>query len=518
MSRDNRTNEEKQLSPHFSHFVRTGNRVQKALNIGPQEARFNQYSPGELESAAVYGTDYFELEPSRPIMVPDGSGGMKSIVYQEWLKNYFDESRDQGLEKLYSQCTWAYRCVQVKALALGGMPWVLTDLKGNVVEDSEAEHRLREFNPDTNWVDSITAVKADLEIYGKGFIRKVRSDDEGSQGKLLFFQRINPQGMTIKAGPGGIDKFVRKIGAVNEEYERNEIVFFHGYDPGNDFDGVSPLHASRTPIQVDIEANAHLYNFFKNGASPQRIFSLDSTDKAAIERVARAWARKYSGSDKAHKDAFVGGGAKPEQLGYAPKDLALKEVREETRRQICSAFGVPPTLAGAWEAANYATAQASRKSLMVETILPESEYFMGVINAEIMPFLDPTLLFRYEKDKLSVMQEDENLKAVRLSLLVETGIIKADVAAREMDFEDDDVPELHPVIVPVPGEEDAKSSKDLRLWKRKALRQMASKGNADFDFSSDTIPVSIADGLRAQLALTETAEEVKIVFNGANRA
>jgi len=55
--------------------------------------------------------------------------------------------------------------------------------------------------------------------------------------------------------------------------------------------------------------------------------------------------------------AVLDGAGELEILGWTPKDMEGQDARNWTRQTVLSRFGVPPTVAGIPDAANYATAQ-----------------------------------------------------------------------------------------------------------------------------------------------------------------
>ncbi len=234
-------------------------------------------------------------------------------------------------------------------------------------------------------------------------------------------------------------------------------------------------------------------------------------------------------------------GVKPETISYPLTDLALEQVRETCRRDICGVFGVPPSIAGAWESANYATAVEERRSIYTETLIPRARYYQSQINTYLVEEIDPTVEFQFLFDELEVMQPDKKVEAERLVILVNAKIITPVVAALEMGYTEEDVPEEAEVpeqLQPFTGmppeapesqnkplsdetrEEEPPSDEsqfkaEIGAWRRKALRTWKAEQKATCDFVVSVIPGVLEESIKAQLEVAENVDDISAIFDSA---
>ncbi|RKX63641.1 MAG: hypothetical protein DRP42_07385 [Tenericutes bacterium] len=282
-------------------------------------------------------------------------------------------------------------------------------------------------------------------------------------------------------------------------------------------------------VHVDIEANKHLKDFFSNNAVPTTIVTTkNDVSEDNLKRLNNVFKSQLKGSGNQFKTIFMSDGFEPKQMGYAPQNLALDVVREEARRAICAGFGVPMPMAGASESANYATADIQRKSLYTENIIPRSIYISGVINAELVWLIDPTVEFRFAPEKLDVMQEDKEKTATYLRGFVDSKILKPEVVAKEFGYSEDDVPEpvANPFLMPQNGtesnlepkpqqpdeEEDNPFQKALGKYKKKVVRLMKEGKDHKADFNSKYIASGIITAIKTRLETVEDLGDVVKVF------
>jgi HK97 family phage portal protein len=518
-----KTAAEIERNPHFHAWEYRGNAVQRALKIGPRVALYAPLIPERLVMKALEDNDD-EAIGALSMAFAGGSsiynGAGKTIKPTRWWLE-FAEGKEQGYDALYKKSAWAYRCVEIRAQALAQIPWQVVKPNGDIVEAGPLYDLLNEINPESNWQTLIAATEADLSIYGYAAWKKVK---EKNGSAPLFIQRLAPSALEIERDPmRGIGAFL--YGPSKQRLQREEVVYFRRYNPTDEIAGLSPLEICRNSINIEALANEHMADFFENYAMPQYIFSAETNDQNELKRLATAWHKEYGTKGNRFKTAFVGGKSEPKEMGYAPDKLALTEVREEAHKSICSALGVPPVLVGAWEAANYATADEQRQGLYTETIIPEAEYLKGVINSELAPDLGEER-FEWEYEALTALQEDEGNRANRLVAIVGAKIIKPEVAAEELGYDATDVPEPAPVpdvLKPFAGEDnkpkDEKPEEDvdpqeeaLAKWRRKAIKRLKDGKSPAVEFESPAIPKHIIGAMLGALSACKTVEDVERVF------
>jgi hypothetical protein len=219
----------------------------------------------------------------------------------------------------------------------------------------------------------------------------------------------------------------------------------------------------------------------------------------------------------------MGNGLKAQTIGFSPDKLAMQEVRAEARRDICAALSVPPAIAGAWEAANYASSLEQHRSLYEDTIIPRAEYLAAVINAELVPEFGSGLKFVWNYDELPIMQEDRLQEAQRVSMLVRDGVIKPVVGAVEAGFQEEDagIGPIQTRIVDEDADVDQQLNKsamqtDLEKWQRKVENSLSKGKGAQVDFESDAIPIGVNKHIFGQLVGCATKTEVNTLFGGFN--
>lgn len=416
----------------------------------------------------------------------------------------------QKLAELYMSSVWAFTCITIRADMMAGVEWEITDAnKEPLPDDADAVRVLREVNQETNWNDLIRGTESDLLIFGRAYWLKQRKSGP-AQGLL----RLNPVTMGMTADSTGIDHFTQTLPDKRIDFPRDDVVYFREYNPLNDLDGLSHLQVAMASANSEINVSEYLATFFKNNAMPPFIMTTEQPMTEPQMEETMAWWRKiFGGAKNQHKVGFAGYGLKPEVVGYPTKDLAMAEVMGELRRNVCAIFRVPPSIAGAWEAANYATADAQRKAMIQDVAIPRSEYFSGVIEAEYLADFDTKFRMNWLFDRLAVMAPDKLAEAQRHEGLVQFGIEDPRAAAEEVDVTPvgDYVPN-GAIPAPAPFRPAQNAANELMQWHRFATRRLNNGHDVDQNFDTEHIAPALKGAIEGQLAGVKTHEELERVF------
>lgn len=425
--------------------------------------------------------------------------------------------KETSVTELYKNSVWSKRCIDVKADAMAGIPWGF--FKGDEeVESRNVSRLLEEANTEQNWSDVVRGICADMDIFGEAYIEKVRLSHDSPFAGVA---RLNAGTMrpAIAKDGSGIVGFIQKVNGRETRFEREEIVYFHTYNPEDDYRGQSNLETARYAIQTEINANRYAQAFFANNAIPPVVlWSEQVVAEPDMSRIRRWWEKTFKGVDKQHKVAIMDRGLKPEVLGYPLNQLALQEVRAEARRDICAALGVPPALAGAWEAANYAASAEQRESFYTEGVIPRAKYFESVLNAELIADIDAGIEFRFKIGDLDVMQPDMVSERASIGGLVRDRVIKPEVAAVELGYQASDAGDLttaSPFGLPMSGSTQRSASPmvdDLGKWEKKALNAYSKKGSAQVAFDSEHIPPAVSGYIFEKLEKVNSKQDIRSMF------
>jgi len=460
-----------------------------------------------------------------------------------WVESYKTGTGGNSVQA-YKSSAWAFRAVNIRADAIASAPLKLYDGNDQEIDDHPVLDLLDTVNAEWNKGDLWRYTESAFCVYGAGYWRKVRA---GSH--IIEIQYMNPKDITVSQGSGGIQGFQQKNekGGGFTAWPREDVVYFRGgYDPSTDLTGVAPLSMAIMAAMGEKNADKYMSAFFDNFAVPPLVLTTDQvmTD-TLFEKTKQFWRKMFQGVDKQFKTGILGSGLKPVQLSSNVKDMALDTTRTEMHRTICVAVGVDELLLSASGAADKTPVDAALYHLYTCTIIPRWEYYQEVLDAELLPeypdLTEKNAYFKFDQTKVKPLQDDQNEYAASLALLVEKGIIKAEVAATRLGFSKEDVPDAPepapaPIVIksnPVvpantttPGlpvdmavqdqatmdETSGARSIELDKWCRKSLSAIKAGKTASVEFISDVISEDDHFQITMDLDHCKTDKQVMEVF------
>ena len=343
----------------------------------------------------------------------------------------------------YSASVWAYRCIQLRAQTIAGIPvQVLSRANGQPV----TEHPLLAiFNDMTS--DLLARLETALLLWGVCYLEITRA----RLGRAVGLRWLNPSAVFTIKMPLGITQFTYtpQQGGPGRDFAPEDIVYLYTFNPLDDLSGLSPLAVALTEVGVDAQIAQYAKSFFGNGARIEGILTVPGADNEQIDALEAKWASVFRGVRRWFKTLIFGAAdVKYEPLSYPPEDLALETLGAETRRAICASFGVPPILAGAWEASNYATAKEQRQSFYTETILPELDFIEDELNRQFVGRFYPDVYLQFDTSEINALREDELTRNQALTTAVSGGWMTVNEARARVGLE---AAPGGDVLLPAPG-------------------------------------------------------------------
>jgi phage portal protein BeeE len=309
-------------------------------------------------------------------------------------------------------------------LALLEEPWTngtTGDLLSRMIQDADlagnafltvVNGQIKRLRPD--WVTIVTGSQQDPDLYG-----------DALDGEILGY-------IYSPRAPGS---------ATGDVLFPEQVAHYAPIpDPEFHYRGMSWLTPIIREIEGDSAATQHKLNFFKNGASPQIVATLDASVKPeSFERFRAAFDEGHRGVMNAYKTVFLGGGADVKVVGADLRQLDFKATQGAGESRLAAAAGVPPVIVGFSEglagsslnAGNYA---ASRRRFADATLRPLWRQAAGAL-ATIINVPAGAQLWYDDRD-ISFLREDrkdaadiQSTKAVTIRQLVDAGYEPTSVVA-----------------------------------------------------------------------------------------
>lgn len=390
-------------------------------------------------------------------------------------------TQNKGMQAATYSNVWVKKCTKVIGNSMVKLEWGIEQNDVRLADDHPIVQFIDDVNKMDNWPDTIRATSSDLSLYGEAYWRII------SVGQIVIgYQRLPARWTNPVLQNRELVGF--KTGSENWEIE--EIIYFHEYHPDNDIEGFGDAQSIVQKVQIESNSDNTLIAIFANLGVPLILLTTaqDLRDKA-MERYMRWWKKFVSGIKNVGKVAMVGSGLTATPIQNRIRDYAIPSIAKDNRRAICVGMGVPPGLAGAIETGNRATREQDTISLHEDTIEPNALYIAGIINAKLMPLLGDGLKFVWRFDLLKNLPGKRFMEGQRAEGLVDSGIITREEARDQLDM-------------------DARQK-----WYTKSSKSFRKTGgSANVKFETSDIPISEYIRIKSGLLTATTLHEIKEIF------
>lgn len=389
------------------------------------------------------------------------------------------------LEKAYTASVWSYRCANILGNNSASMPYGF-EKNGELVTDTYAEELFGFVNEKSNWEDLIRNTVIDMNVHGRGFWFP---DVVG--GMVIRITRLPASQMS----PNDMDQdgqepsdWLWTRGAFQSEIRSDQLITFRLYGSTED-DPDSPTRIITEKAYGEQKIDELTTVHFDHSAIPPYMMSSEQrVSDTDLKRYDAWWKKRLDGVANKLRVAWAGSGLKPFRMRAPLKEMVLKELREIIRLEICAAYGVPLAIAGGSESIFKATWVQQVISMHHMKIIPDLKLMAGVINAELMPLIDPNLIFKFLPEKAELLQEERTARSERVLSEWKAGLINQDKALMLLNYEPEDAgPGLkveaigtQEISAPKIGSGDIEKAQ----VRKKAIRLIEENGNLDgFEFT-----------------------------------
>ena len=243
-----------------------------------------------------------------------------------------------------------YRCVRLLIEAVASVP-LRVEAGGGPAPDHPLARLLDKPNPEQTLTDLIEQCLGYFQISGAGFLEAVVLDGAPRELYALRPDRLSalpgrqgwPQGWEYRVGG-------RAVRLMREADGWSPVLQIKAFHPSDDYDGLSPLEAAQTAIDIHNSAAAWAKALIDNSARPSGalVYGRDGarmTDDQ-FERLKEELESAHSGPASAGRPLLLEGGLDWKPMSLTPADMDFIEARAAAAREIALALGVPPLLLG----------------------------------------------------------------------------------------------------------------------------------------------------------------------------
>ena len=291
----------------------------------------------------------------------------------------------------YKQVSLVFTCINALIDGLNTLPLVLSTIDEQIVESGPVYDLL--FSNKLTFEDFVTQTIGHYAIERDVFW--VFTDENGlpvSGGLGLQVKNIvvvpgSQMHPVTSTGPDKGKLIGWQFWGLNGKRINLSLAECHqwkGFNPYDRFHGFGAITAAANDINYDFAASLHNASALANGAEPGVIITVPGRmDPDQAQAMLDKFDTRHKGAGKAKRTALITNGSDVKTVAQSLADLEVAQITELSDKKICSAFGVPPGIAGLITEAQYSHGPAMRQFIF-NTIIPLAQVFAGHITTGII--------------------------------------------------------------------------------------------------------------------------------------
>jgi len=308
-----------------------------------------------------------------------------SQLAQMWLAGTdIPDSSKSKPNKPYKQVTLVYTCVNKSIRSIAGLPLVLSTVDEKLIESGPAYDLLLN-NPAMSWQRFVSQAIGHYALTCDVFF--IFIDTDGTRPKeirIVSGKQMHPVTHDHSAKGVLLGWEFRGVNGERTRFGLDEVYQWKNFNPYDRFHGLGPVEAAQLNINYSFAADLYNSSALANGAEPGAVLtSQGRLDRDQIELLRSQFDSRHKGAGQAKRTAVLTGGMDIKSIAMKMTDMQVAKITAMSDNKICSAFGVPPGVAGLITEAQYSHGPAMR-DFIFNTILPLAKLFGSEITAGIL--------------------------------------------------------------------------------------------------------------------------------------
>ena len=290
----------------------------------------------------------------------------------------------------YAMDTYAFGAEELISSDIMRASWLVRDLEKNRVPRKKVPnlYKLIEFpNPDFSWSTLISYEAKDLLANGNAFL-EIATGSSVINPEIEFYRLMPGSVKIVISKKKYIDHFQYIVNNKKISLPKDNVIFMRIPDPNQEIIGLGPLEAAAKEIMLRAWSRVYLSSFFKNGATLSAILVTKyPLNDPEYEKLRAKIESDYSGAKNAFRVLLLDSNEISKvDLSTSIKEIPIKDLDDNLKHAILTAFRTPDALLGMTQAATKASAVAISTNFWHSVVIPYLILMRDAINLKLSKF------------------------------------------------------------------------------------------------------------------------------------
>ena len=327
-----------------------------------------------------------------------------------------------GYATVYSQYVWVRKAISLIADAIAPLPLRVVDAQG----EAQPDHPLSVLFATGNAKDDAATLwriaVAHWLIAGEWCVQFV--DDARGRPAEFWVRRPDWVGIVPTADPyypAVLGYEYRPVGVGALAIPASELLHVRFHNPLSEWRGISPIHAVREGITLDLLAMGWTKGMLQRGGEPS--FAL-STKQALTPNEQRRLEAMLDAKRDGGRPLILSDDMTVLPYSFAPKDMEWLAQREMSRDEVGAIFNVPDEIMGFGQNTyeNFEQAQRTFWTLGILPLIQRRDVALTTFWTRTRPLLRPGERLVTDTSSVGVLQEDDAPRIDKATKLFALGV------------------------------------------------------------------------------------------------
>jgi HK97 family phage portal protein len=324
----------------------------------------------------------------------------------------------------YKLSLYVYRAVRTIVQSASGIPWIVLDKDGEVIEGHPFTEAWARPNAFFSGQDNMEYLTAHLKLVGNAIIQPIMVQGQPKEFWVCMPDLIHP--VPSKDPSKWIDGYqvTESDGSQRAQLAPPEtFVHFLQFNPGDPYWGIGDLQAAARTVDTDNEMQDTQKVSMQNRGTPDGVFVSDvAMTQEQWEEAQRQVKEKYTNKKSRREPWILGAGYKWYQMSLTPVEMDFINSRLRNADDIATAFGLDPWWLGDRRASTYNNVVEAKKALYELVIVPLLDDIKATLNLKIAPLYGDNITIAYDLSGVTALREDFGAKVDQAGKMFAMGI------------------------------------------------------------------------------------------------
>lgn len=338
----------------------------------------------------------------------------------------------------FNRLPWLYAGSVALAMAMSKPELKLYKGRGaekHEITDEEPLRLLQKPNPFMSHIELLQITVINLLITGNHFWNLVGTNEGNPvispENPPVEIWWVKPEQIDIISHPTDyISQYLfRSSSGKTKNLDPSEIIHFKRANPDSYFRGTGAMPAGENAAILEFDATTYNKKFLENDGTPDGNYHFPDKPSRKQLKEFRDWHdRRHKGAKNAGRFGVTYGGIEYKETGKSPKDVQFVEMKKMNREETLATLGIPPSIVGLLEYANYSNMEVQQKKFWEDTVIPIATIIASKLTAQLAPLYDPEYYFEFDYSNISALQADEEKKSKVVQNVVTAGVMSRNEA------------------------------------------------------------------------------------------